>query len=332
MSDLPEPLTPPDCNLRGLRWMPIDIVRLLESDLYLLSTGDQFKAAVTLWAKSWNQVPAASLPNNEKLLEGLSLSKHWKKVREVAMRGFILCSDNRWYHPVIAEKALEAMERRDEYEDKQENKESRQKRYRERRAHLFEVLREHGIVPDGKTTMDELQRLASSLGVTESVTDDTHSVTHVTSRETANERTGTRQDSKPKTKGDRAGVGTSLARAEPADLTSAMRRHSIDAQPADPRVIAASRNGVLAETVDAACAEAKSRKPGERISAGYVLAMAESWTREARHERPTANARASPRPSSLHEQRDATIAGLTGRNRYDAEDRDTIDIDAHRVE
>ena len=42
--------------------------------------------------------------------------------------------------------------------------------------------------------------------------------------------------------------------------------------------------------------------------------------------------RASPARQTLVDVRDATIAGLTGRNRHDAEDRDTIDIDAHRVE
>ena len=38
----PEPLTPPECDLRGMPFMPLDIVRLFDSDLYALSTGDEF--------------------------------------------------------------------------------------------------------------------------------------------------------------------------------------------------------------------------------------------------------------------------------------------------
>lgn len=104
-----EPLTPPDCDLRGLSFMPLDVVRLTDSDLFALATGDEFKAAVTLWCKAWLQVPAASLPDDERILAHLSgTGPRWKKLRDMALRGFVLCADGRWYHPVIAEKAREA--------------------------------------------------------------------------------------------------------------------------------------------------------------------------------------------------------------------------------
>ena len=48
---LPEPLTPAECDLRGMPYMPLDLVTLFDSDLYALSTGDEFKAALTLWGK-----------------------------------------------------------------------------------------------------------------------------------------------------------------------------------------------------------------------------------------------------------------------------------------
>jgi len=110
---LSEPLVPVDCDLRGLPWMPIDTVRLLDSDLFALATGDEFKAAVALWCKAWQQVPAASLPNDDRVLAHLSgAGSRWKKVMPQALRGFVLCADGRWYHPVIAEKALEAWSHR----------------------------------------------------------------------------------------------------------------------------------------------------------------------------------------------------------------------------
>lgn len=69
--------------------------------------------------------------------------------------------------------------------------------------------------------------------------------------------------------------------ARPAEISAAMRKHGIEAQPADPRIIAASEAGYSVETIDAACSEAKAAKPNERISPLYVLRIAERWTRDA---------------------------------------------------
>lgn len=187
MNQLPEPLTPADCNLRGYRWMPLDVERVIDSDLFGISTGDEFKIAFRLWAKSWTQVPAASLPDDDRLLAHLAgLSENmpkWKRVRAVALRGWIKCSDDRLYHPVIAEKALEAMGKREEHAEHQENIQSRQQRLRERRKAMFEQLREHGIVPAWDAKTSELERLIASLGspqtVTGVVTPETESVTDI---------------------------------------------------------------------------------------------------------------------------------------------------------
>ena len=113
MTDLPAPLTPPECDLRGMPFMPVDLVRLFDSDLYALSTGDQFKAAFTLWGKAFLQVPAGSLPTDERILAHLSgAGSNWRKVRDMALRGWIKCSDGRLHHPVVAEKAKEAWQAR----------------------------------------------------------------------------------------------------------------------------------------------------------------------------------------------------------------------------
>jgi hypothetical protein len=106
------PLTPPDLDLRDFDWMPLDVARLRDSDLSVLAPGDAFRAAVLLWCASWHQVPAASLPTEERLLANLAGYgrdlKGWTSVRTDALRGFIKCSDGRLYHPVVAEKAIEA--------------------------------------------------------------------------------------------------------------------------------------------------------------------------------------------------------------------------------
>jgi hypothetical protein len=110
MTSAPSPLTPPECDCRGLPFMPLDVQRLLDSDLFALSTGDEFKAAFSLWGKSWGQVPAASIPSDERILArfaGVSLGE-WRALSDMALRGWLLCSDGRLYHPVVAEKAREA--------------------------------------------------------------------------------------------------------------------------------------------------------------------------------------------------------------------------------
>lgn len=107
---LMEPLVAAGTDLRGMPFMPLEVSRLVDSDLVALSTGDEFKAAVVLWAKSWMQVPAASLPSEDRILArlaGLSLPE-WKTVREMALHGWVKCSDGRLYHPVIADQAARA--------------------------------------------------------------------------------------------------------------------------------------------------------------------------------------------------------------------------------
>lgn len=110
---MPDPLTPADCDLRGLPYMPLDVIRLIDSDLFAISSGDEFKAAVALWCKSWIQLPAASLPDDDRVLSHLSgTGTRWKKIRAMALKGWVKCSDGRLYHPVISEKACHAWKAR----------------------------------------------------------------------------------------------------------------------------------------------------------------------------------------------------------------------------
>jgi Protein of unknown function (DUF1376) len=114
---LPEPLTPPDCNLGGMTFMPLDIVRLRDSDFYILSTGDEFKAGVSLWTKAFLQVPAGSLPDDDRILAHMSgAGPAWPTVREMALRGFVKCSDGRLYHRVVCEKAAKAWQQRIDFQ------------------------------------------------------------------------------------------------------------------------------------------------------------------------------------------------------------------------
>lgn len=109
MTTLPQPLTPADCNLRDFQFMQVDVHRVLTSDTWVLGTGDERAAAITLWMASWHQVPAGSIPKDDRVLAHLSQSgPKWKKIKDHVLRGWIEAEDGRLYHPVVAEKALEA--------------------------------------------------------------------------------------------------------------------------------------------------------------------------------------------------------------------------------
>lgn len=126
---LPAPLVPAHVDLRNFQYMPLDVVRLRDSSLAATVSADVFRSAVLLWCAAWHQVPAGSLPDDDIELAVLSghgevvsrsrrgrvkidgrYRSYFAKIKVQSMRHFVKCSDGRLYHPVIAEKAIEAWE------------------------------------------------------------------------------------------------------------------------------------------------------------------------------------------------------------------------------
>lgn len=111
MTELPEPLMPPGCDLRDYPWMPLDTRRLLKSATWIKGAAEAKVAAMTLWCEAWHQVPAGSIEDDDEMLAALSgAGARWPEVRDHALRGWVKCSDGRLYHPVVCEKAREAWE------------------------------------------------------------------------------------------------------------------------------------------------------------------------------------------------------------------------------
>lgn len=109
---LPEPLVPADVDLRDYVFMPLDVLRLRDSELAATPDAEAFRCSVLAWCVSWHQMPAASLPDDDTTLARLlgfgRDIRGWKKVRAAGgLRGWVKCSDGRIYHPVVAEKAIE---------------------------------------------------------------------------------------------------------------------------------------------------------------------------------------------------------------------------------
>ena len=118
----PAPFTPVECDLTDFQYMELDVRRLRDSKFASTPKGDAFRAGIMLWCAAWHQVPAASLPDDDVELANLAgygrmpvSVKEWKKVRAEALHGFVLCTDGRLYHPVIAEKAVAAFASKAKY-------------------------------------------------------------------------------------------------------------------------------------------------------------------------------------------------------------------------
>lgn len=122
MTDTPEPPVPADADLRDFPYTPIIRGRLFGSSFHARATDAEWRAGVTLWLKSWEQVPAGSLPDDDidlcRLAELGRDLKTWRKVKEGALRGWYRCSDGRLYHGVVAEVVLEAYGKRRSASDK----------------------------------------------------------------------------------------------------------------------------------------------------------------------------------------------------------------------
>ena len=131
------PLTPSDCDLRGYEFMPVFGHQLFGSELYLKASAEEFRAAMRLWWAAWNQCPAASLPSNDGALAQLADFgrdvKSWRRVREVALHGFVECEDGRLYHPFLAAKAVDAFDRRLRSDTKRTKDRDRLRNWRDQR-------------------------------------------------------------------------------------------------------------------------------------------------------------------------------------------------------
>ncbi|MCE9618458.1 MAG: YdaU family protein [Planctomycetes bacterium] len=171
-TELPSPLTTCNCDLRDFPHTPIFRARLFGSSFHAKSSDSEWRAGVTLWLRSWDQVPAGSLPSDEvelcRLAELGRDLKAWRKVAKNALRGWNQSNDGRLYHATVAEGVNTA------YQAKQAQ---RFKTLKARIAALQKHLRESKSQTESDRLESEIKRLSLTLepcstdSVTESVTD-----------------------------------------------------------------------------------------------------------------------------------------------------------------
>jgi hypothetical protein len=110
--NLPEPLVPAEVDLKAYPFTPMFRARLFGSSFHAKANDAEWRAGVTLWLKSWDQVPAGTLPDDDieqcRLAELGRDHKTWAKVKARALHGWFKCSDGRLHHAVVAEGVLDA--------------------------------------------------------------------------------------------------------------------------------------------------------------------------------------------------------------------------------
>lgn len=256
-------------------------------------------------------------------------SKLQREAVKTVLEEFFELRDDGWHQQVCDENISRYLEGEPERVVKKANESNRLRDHREQRSKLFKVLTDAGLHAPWNIPIGELRAMVAGISgnapETKPVTPETAPATPATATQSPDTNTQSPlPNQNPSGTASALGITPRDGAATAATLSAAMRRHQISAQPADPRIIAAAAAGITPETVEAACAEAKASKPGERISAGYVLAIAERWTSEA--SKPSLP-RANGRVKTVHDERAEAYAILTGKTSHDIDDR-TIDVAA----
>lgn len=113
MTNLPTPPIAAGADLRAFQYTPIFRARLFGSAFHAEASDAEWRAGVTLWLKSWDQVPAGSLPTDDinlcRLAELGRDVRTWKRLKQGALHGWYQCDDGRLYHGVIADLVNEAL-------------------------------------------------------------------------------------------------------------------------------------------------------------------------------------------------------------------------------
>lgn len=325
---LPPPLVPAEVDLNGYGFMPMLHHRVLQSTLFVKSNGDEFKAAFALWCASWSEVPAGSLPNDEEMLEHLSRSKTWKKVRARAMHGWVLCSDDRFYHPTLAPLAIDAWSRREEFREVLENKETRQDRWRKRCKELSDQLRALGITPPKGAGLEKLETL---LRDAQASTPPSRRDALKASQPVSGEMplTGTETVTETETVDTHSATPTEGGR-----VSRLMRSKGIpDGNPGHPDLLALIAAGATDAEFEGAAISAVAKGKGFAYAIGTLKRQRQEAAQLALHR----GAMPPPQqPNSAHDRRIATLNALTGKDRHHATapaaPADVVDVDARTVD
>lgn len=133
---LPPPFVAPDVDVRDLDGFMLNVERLMASELVALSSHEVVAACVFLWCRAWKQMPAASLPDDDRVIAAYSRlpAARYRKLKVEILRGFVKCSDGRLYHRVLGEEATRAFGRKTTYMNRRDKDAERLRQWRLKQA------------------------------------------------------------------------------------------------------------------------------------------------------------------------------------------------------
>lgn len=150
----PAPLVPAEIDCTDLDGFMLNVERLMASELVALSSHEVIGAAVLLWCRAWKQRPAASLPNDDKVIAAFARMpmQRFRKLRDEVLRGFVLCNDGRLYHATLSREAVRAYELKKAFRRKREADAERLRKWRSGTKHETpnETHRETRFVAEGQ--------------------------------------------------------------------------------------------------------------------------------------------------------------------------------------
>lgn len=129
---IPDPLVSPDCDCTDLDGFMLNVEKLMASELVALASHEAVAAALFLWCRAWKQKPAASLPDDDKVIASfarLPLAR-FRKLKDHILRNFVKCSDGRLYHTTLAVEAMRAWQKKKTFQDKREKDAERLRKWR----------------------------------------------------------------------------------------------------------------------------------------------------------------------------------------------------------
>lgn len=120
-SQLPEPPYPKTTKAGSFSFS-IEYDRLQASDTWVLVPSDVRPWCLMSWVVSWGQVPCGSLPGSDEAIAArLGCDIRFFSVhRDEIMRGWVLHSDGRYYHPVVTERVLDFLATREKWATKKQ--------------------------------------------------------------------------------------------------------------------------------------------------------------------------------------------------------------------
>lgn len=119
-SDLPEPPYDSDVAANGYSF-EVDLPRMQNSDSWLLCPPEVRPWMMMTWVLSWAQHPCGSLPGDDELIAvrlGCTLD-FFQVHRRHILRGWVLHDDGRFYHPVVTERVIKMLEKREGWKVRQ---------------------------------------------------------------------------------------------------------------------------------------------------------------------------------------------------------------------